>query len=340
MLTQAHMLPTKDWEMKTATLERSTLHQVFPEGEIYAVSDCEWLGIAAAYYGLESLSLADASKLPPESSVVLYLRHNLVSAEIRKLFRGARVLVIPIASFDPELEAALYTQKLAMHTDYDSACALGRYWVENIQNQDGPLVFTGPDTGESGTGPERTDLVCTFTDDLSIAAWLEPAISPGQWVSVGSFCEISLTTRPSRDQPQPYTIDGTAVAAGLLVGRHPRVSDVGEARIRAADKLRRELAAAAPISLRLENGTLTEVRAGGQDFTDALLEVTNPEHGLQALELGIGTNLGIQPEVDWQINSQLNEGAGPVHLGFGEGITGAHMDFIVAESTHRFISPN
>jgi hypothetical protein len=40
-----------------------------------------------------------------------------------------------------------------------------------------------------------------------------------------------------------------------------------------------------------------------------------------------------------RFNSQLNEGAGPVHLGFGDGMTGAHMDFVVAECTHRFPAP-
>ena len=51
----------------------------------------------------------------------------------------------------------------------------------------------------------------------------------------------------------------------------------------------------------------TGVRAGGRDFTDAVRDVTNPDHGLQALELGIGTNQCVLPEVRWQVNSQLNE---------------------------------
>jgi hypothetical protein len=41
--------------------------------------------------------------------------------------------------------------------------------------------------------------------------------------------------------------------------------------------------------------------------------------------------------VDWRFNSQLNEGAGVMHIGFGEGITGAHMDFVIPESDHHFL---
>lgn len=314
------------------TRSENTLHQIFPVGDIYAVTDCEWLRIAAEHYGLIGVSVEDSPELPSDASVVLFLRTSLVSPELRKRFPLARVLVVPIASFDPSVEAALYTQKLVTRTDYVAACALGRYWVDAITSQAGPLVFFG------GNGSGHTDLTCSFSEQLSAAAWLEPAIGPGQWVSVGSFCELSFSTPPTPGEPSPFSLDGTATATGVLVARDRRFTAAGEARIKAAERLRRELVAAAPITLRLADGALTEVRASGRDFTDAVREVTNPQHGLQALELGIGTNFSVLPDVSWHINSQLNEGAGPVHLGFGEGVSGAHMDFVVAEGNHRFMS--
>jgi hypothetical protein len=314
------------------------LRQIFSDGEIYAVTDCEWIGIAAEYYGLQGVSLDDAAGLPAEANVALFLRNSLVSPEVRKLFPRASVLVIPIASFDPSLEAALYTQKLVMLTDFIAACEQGRYWVDKIKNETGQLAFSSLDGEIAATPTERTDLVCSFGDDLSAAAWLEPAIRPGQWVSVGSFCELSFSTPPSPEEPNPFSLNGTAVASGVLVARDRHFTATGDSRIRAAQELRRDLVAAAPISLRLDDGVLVEVRAGGRDFTDAVREVTNPEHGLQALELGIGTNQRVLPAVSWEVNSQLNEGAGPFHLGFGEGVSGAHMDFVVAESGHRFLS--
>jgi hypothetical protein len=329
--------------MKAETLQQNTLSQVFPEGQIYAVSDCEWLGIAAAYYGLESISLADAAKLPPEANIVLLLRNSQVNSDLRKTLARAKVLVIPISSFDPELEAALYTQRLVTITDYQAACTQGHYWVDNLKNQAGTLVFSTGDADHADrpdhsccccAGPP-TQLVCSFSDQLSAAAWLEPVLQPGQWVSVGSLCEVSLRNNP-HEQPHQFSLDGTAGASGVLVARDRHCTAAGEARIRAAAELRRTLVAAAPITLRLDGGVLTEVRADGQDFTDAVREVTNPDHGLQAIELGLGTNYNVLPEVRWQVNSQLNEGAGPVHLGFGDGVTGPHMDFIVPHATHRF----
>lgn len=312
----------------------SKLRQIFPGGEIYAVTDDDWLGEKAGQYGLSWLSLSDAEKLPDGANVVLFLRHGQVSADLRRRFRTARVLVVPIASFDPSPEAALYTQRLTMLTDYAAACERGRYWVSNIKRHTGRLVFSSAEG--AGNDLARTNLTCELARSLSADAWLEPVLKQGQWIGVGSYCELSMTVRPSSGRPRPFLLRGTAVASGVLVARDPRCDEAGDRRIRFAADLRAELAAHAPVVLELEHSVLRSARAGGQDFTAAIREATNPEHGLHALELGIGTNQSVLPHVTWGINSQLNEGAGPVHIGFGEGMTGAHMDFIIAEADHKF----
>lgn len=314
--------------------KENKLRQLFGEDEIFLVTDDEWLGLAATYHGMTAVMLSDARNLPAGANVALLLRHTLVTVEIRKMFRDAAVLLVPIASFDPSLEAALYTQKLMMLTDYAETCRGSRYWADSISREPGPLVFSGP--GVNGNDADRTHLVCSLGDDITADAWLECKISAGQWISVGTLCEFSMTAPSSADWCSAFVIDGTAVASGVLVARDARFDEAGDARIQAAQRLQTELAARSPIILHLDGGVLTSVRAGGEDFTDAVRDVTNPEHGLHTLELGIGTNLGVLPHVNWKFNSQLNEGAGAVHLGYGEGITGAHVDFVIAESAHDF----
>jgi hypothetical protein len=313
------------------------LRQLFSgDGEIFLVTDDEWLGLAASHYGMTTVMLPGCDRLPPGANVALLLRHNLVTVDIRKAFGDAAVLLVPIASFDPSLESALYTQKLMLLSDYAQTYRWTRYWADSIASQPGPLVFSGPAANHAEA--DRTHLVCTLGDNITADAWLHPTIDPGQWISVGTLCELSMTAPSSSDWSSAFVIDGTAVASGVLVARDARYDEAGDARIRAAERLRAELTEHAPVTLRLEDGILTSVRAGGQDFTGAVRDVTNPEHGMHTLELGIGTNLSVLPHVDWSFNSQLNEGAGAVHLGFGEGITGAHMDFVIAESEHEFRS--
>jgi hypothetical protein len=311
------------------------LRQVFPAGEIYLVSDDRSIQEAAAEYGLAGHPLEAAEDLPDGANVVLVLRNELVSRAIRKAFTPMRVLVIPIASFDPSLDASLYTLRLAVNSDYSTTCDRNRYWATHVANAVGALVFEGSNAG-SDDSQVRTSLVCTFGAEIEANAWMAPALDTGHWVSVGSYCEFSMTAPSSTDWCGRFTINGTAVASGVLVAKDARCESIGEERIQQAHRLRKELVSRAPITLRLEDGQVTSVRADGDDFTDAVREVTNPEYGLHTLELGIGTNMGLLPQVDWMYNSQMNEGAGIVHLGVGEGITGAHMDFIVADGGHRF----
>jgi hypothetical protein len=145
-----------------------------------------------------------------------------------------------------------------------------------------------------------------------------------------------MTAPSSSDWCGRFTVNGTMAASGVLVAKDVMCTDKGEARIRQAQELQEQLVARAPIVVHLTDGKVTSIKAGGEDFTEAVRQATNPTYELHALELGLGTNMNLLPQVDWAYNSQMNEGAGAVHVGIGEGITGAHMDFVVAESNHHF----
>jgi hypothetical protein len=305
------------------------LRQIFPTGDIFLVSDDSDLQQAAAGYDLLGHGLDSAEDLPDASNVVLVLRNEWISRSIRKAFERMKVLIIPLGSFDPALEASLYTLKLAVNSDYGAACEMNQYWAKKMANALGQLVFDGKDTG-------GTSFSCTFGSEIEANAWMRPALDPGDWVSVASYCEFSLAAPSSPDRSSQFTINGTAVASGVLVAQDARSDGEGAERIRQAKELRAELVARGPVVLRLEDGVVTSVVAGGEDFTKAVREATNPDYELRALELGLGANLKLLPQVDWTYNSQMNEGAGAVHIGLGEGITGAHIDFVVAESAHRF----
>lgn len=307
------------------------LRAVFPVGDIFAVSDDGELGKAAEEYGLVFVGLDETEKLPVGANVIVLLRRNLVSVQIRKLFRKHRALVVPVASFDTGSEAALYTLRMLLLTDYATAAGRAREWTKDISDNLGSLVFRSADAdGHS------TNLVCSLAQNLKIDAWLSPEIQVGQWASIGAYCELSLTAPSTQNWTGSFTLDGTVVASGALVARDARYNELGDARIRAANELRDELAEYPAITVELEKGTAVSITADGKDYTDAVRQVTNPDYDLHALELGIGTNLTLLPHVDWRFNSQLNEGAGCVHIGFGEGMTGAHMDFIVAQGSHHF----
>lgn len=252
--------------------------------------------------------------------VVLLLCHQPVSRAVRQQFGPASVLLLPIVSFDADPEAVMYTVRLLLATDFADTCRRNGEWIDLLRSTPAAMLsFSGP----------NVDLNCRLHDELRAHTSLDVAIAKGEWVSVADYCEVSLTAPSQKNWCGAFTIDGVAQAAGVLVAEDSRVTPEGSARIQAAKQLRRELVDSGPVGLVMEQGVLRSVTVGGRDRTAEVLDVTNGDYGLHAVELGLGSNLGVAPLIDWGFNSQMNEGAAKVHLGFGEGITGAHMDFVL-----------
>jgi hypothetical protein len=313
------------------------LRQLFPQGDVFAVTDDAVLGQAAAQTGLVHVPLERAGELPDDASVVLLLQHHMVSRRLRLAFKRHRVLVVPIASFDSSPASARYTLEMALRTDWARATDTTAYWIQKLSGGTGKVVFGPPEPPTADSRETDTmRLVCSLGSALTVDAWARAAIGPGDWVSIGSCCELAITRRPEQAVEESFCLDGTAHASGVLAARDPRCTEAGRKRFEAARELRAEMTRLGSIRLEVTDNAATRVTAGGRDLTGELLSATNPDHGLQALELGLGTNLGVLPDVDWWVNSQLNEGAGVMHIGFGEGITGAHMDFVVSTCDHHF----
>ncbi|MGP4022518.1 hypothetical protein [Actinomadura sp. 3N407] len=322
--------------MTTSTTSDALLRQLFPRGDIFAVADDAELGRAAAERGLAYVPLEQAEELPAGANVVLLLQHHMISKRIRLMFKHQSVLVVPIISFDGSPGPARYTLDMTLRTDWVRAADTATYWIEKLREGAGQVVFGPPEPLPADGDADTMRLVCSLGAALSVDAWPRATIGAGNWVSVGSCCELSITRQAGQTGADSFSMDGTAHAAGVLAACDPRCTESGRKRVEEARVLRAEIAELGAIRLEMKDNVLTGITAGGRDFTEELLSATNPDHGLQALELGLGTNLGVLPDVDWRVNSQLNEGAGVMHIGFGDGFTGAHMDFVVPECDHHF----
>jgi hypothetical protein len=324
--------------MTTPTASDGLLRQLFPQGDIFAVTDDAVLGQAATERGLVYVPLERAEELQAGASVLLLLQHHMVSKQLRRVFRHHSVLVVPIASFDSSASSARYTLEMTLRTDWIRAASMASYWIERLRECAGQVVFSpsGPLAADSAEGGSMR-LVCSLASAVTVDAWPRAAIGLGDWVGVGSCIELSITRQPGQSAADTFSMQGTAHASGVLAAFDPRGTEAGRKRYEEARELRAEMAELGTIRLEMKDNVLTGATAGGRDFTRELLSATNPDHGLRAFEFGIGTNLGLRPEIDWRVNSQLNEGAGVMHIGLGEGITGAHVDFVVAECDHHFL---
>jgi hypothetical protein len=286
------------------------------------VSDDAAVVDAARAAGMPTLQWTADLAVPEGTNVVLALCHRMGTNAIREQFKQARVLALPIRSFDESPAAAIYTLAMVCATDFVATCRRNNEWISLLHDlTTEELRFNGP----------NSDLRCQLGDNLRVDTSLDVELGEGEWVSIGNYCEVSLTPPSTADWHGSFVLDGHVEAVGVLVATDSRATATALDRIRRASELRSAIVETGPIRLELSDSRLRSAMLDGTECADWIAAATNPDYGLHATELGLGTNLDIAPLVDWTINSQLNEGTGLVHLGFGEGITGAHMDFIVTD---------
>jgi hypothetical protein len=84
-----------------------------------------------------------------------------------------------------------------------------------------------------------------------------------------------------------------------------------------------------PVSVTIKDSRVMSVLSGDREIAGELEHLTNPLRKLMLTEMAFSTNGSLPPKnIDWTCNSQFNEGSLGIHVGIGDGLTGAHVDLI------------
>lgn len=280
----------------------------------------EWLEVI----GFSCVNFANHSNDKQVKSVVVMLTdENTIPpySSWRKMLRNSKVLIFPLTSFDATIEAAKYTLNLLAYSDVVAASKANEQWLDTLMNVDVPLIFGG-----SGTHFE-----CEIKDEVvAMGPRTSPALLPGEWEGVGVFFEVGMILDPDHFQPG-YKVNGVFEVPGVCVAHHRQMRpELRHLAVRAWDLvsvLRRR--GCFPLRMAVEDSYVTQLLAGGVDIKNEVRELTNPRYDLLLTEMAISTNVNLPLEiVNWSLNCQINEGVSGVHIGLGDGLTGAHIDFI------------
>lgn len=243
----------------------------------------------------------------------------------RDRFGESRVLIMPFISFDPRFAATTYTLELLAKAPVTDAVARNRQWLEFLATHAGPITLEGG----------GTSLTCALDDDVTVLRpKVEMELEVGEWESIGSYFEVGMVPVPEdfRQGIRPgYTVDGVLEAAGCAVAHHRHVGEEAKQRSWRAWEVLQDAReqGAFPLRVEIERSRVNHVWAGGEDLAPLLGDLSNPNLDRVLCEMAFSTNTAMDPAIiDWTHNSQLNEGAAGVHVAIGEGVTGAHIDFI------------
>ena len=155
---------------------------------------------------------------------------------------------------------------------------------------------------------------------------------PGEWEAIGMFFEIAMIPDNEDFFHPGYVVSGEVDAVGVAIAHHRVMPEQLTHLPKEAWELLGGLLKSDRFPLRVivENSQLTEARTkDGFEITDALRRFSNPQLELMLVEMAISNNTGLDiGMVNWNINSVMNEGVRGIHFAVGDGVTGAHIDFL------------
>ncbi|BCZ90718.1 hypothetical protein CSW23_02625 [Thermus scotoductus] len=308
-------------------LDRS-LMPVFGSSEFIFVTDEPKLLSWLRGHDIETYLLDSVGELPkPKRKNVVLLPttgEGLSFFKLERFFKSSRLLIVPLVAFDPSFEAAVYTVNLLGVSDFEQATKENAKWVSLLEGGEFErLVFKGACGELEMLLKERVDLMLPR---------MEPALLPGEWEAVGMFFEVAMIPDNEDFFHPGYIVNGELEVSGVAVAHHrvmpKHLTYLPTMAWELLGSLARE--GGFPLRVKIENSQLKEVRSSnGVDLTDKIRDFSNRELELMLVEMAISNNPGLDlPKVDWRVNSVLNEGIRGIHFAVGDGVTGAHIDFI------------
>lgn len=287
------------------------------------VSDLRESGLEA--YAYEELDHVSPRKLRDVVAIAVSFDSVPEGKLIEAYLGESAMLVLPIASFSGSVEGARYMLKMLSSANLDR-CVTGLHDLLEAIEVEPTLRFKGG----------GTDLLVDLPDEVCLMApKTDTVIQPGEWVSIAQYLEVGLINTPGRERPA-HTMNGIFVAPGHVVAYHRHFRSQVEATARLTwdglNEIRRRHAGA-PIVLRVDDSRLVSLTCGDEDILDWAQSVIDPNNRTYVSEFGMAaTSDWPVADVSWDINSQINEAIGGLHLGLGRGVTGAHIDLVAPQA--------
>lgn len=305
-------------------IQYGSLSTLFASGNLPVVaSDSYYVLRKFEAAGFESLPLSclisDSNDAPPEILLVTVDHKQIPSPqELHTVMGDSAVLLAPLLSFCANQRSVDYFVSRLKKIDFVSACAASRRRIDQFQDLQKPLLI-------SSSGCQ---LSVVLGDNLEVfAPKLVPEIKPGEWISVSQFLEIALI--PNEDY-SCFRVNGNLSCEGISIAVHQKNYETSKPLAKKAWDILSEIRSTGgfPLVVVIDDSKVVEITTQGGDNVLAEIEPLTDKtfHGF-LIEVGFASQLP-DPGIDWTVNSQLNEGAGGVHVALGTGVDAAHIDFI------------
>jgi hypothetical protein len=288
---------------------------LFGHEELSIISDSEDFLRECTLLGFNTANISKLEKLPKNSIVFSFSNDAAKTTfELAKNTENKKSVFCATQVFEPTVAAALYSLKLLLSSNFEHALCTQRS-VLNMLNSHETFFLSGNDADAQVSIPPHAQPYALLAEDVS-----------HDFVqSVAEFFEVHYA-HMNPEEPCPFSVTGTLKIEGILtVLRKPNPTLPAGLKTSLrwlSDRISEEGAL-----LSIKENTITSLKIKNEEHIK-LLDLASGSRGLKLTEFAIGVNEAIASNIDYKINSQMNEGISGVHLAIGDGASGYHIDFL------------
>jgi hypothetical protein len=167
-------------------------------------------------------------------------------------------------------------------------------------------------------------LNCFLSENLEVIN-TEDELEPGWFYSISEILESGIVNIQS--DKSSFSVDGTFFFDGIIYACANQ--QVKESNQDLLNYLLKKVASSQEKYIDIEDNSIIRLVLDGRDETSILLDMNyGLERNLSCTEIGFGCNTIIAQNINWQINSIMNQGVHGMHIGIGMAQKSPYIDFI------------
>ncbi|MBP5959146.1 hypothetical protein ICA16_26055 [Pseudomonas anatoliensis] len=279
------------------------------------IADSDVFLTECALLGFKTANIFELTKLP-KNTIVFSFSNRAARAmfEIAKVTDSKKSIFCATQVFEPTVTAVIYSLKLLLRSNFEHSLLMQRS-VLSMLNSNQEFSLSGNNATASVSIHSHAKPYALLPEDIS-----------GNFVqSVAEFFEVHYA-HMHPEEPSPFSFTGTLRVAGILtVLRKP--NPTLPAGLKSSLRWLSDRIAQEGALLSIQDNTIISFKTNDEEQIK-LLDLAAGIRGLKLTEFAIGVNEAIAPDIDYKINSQMNEGINGVHLAIGDGSSGFHIDFL------------
>lgn len=281
----------------------------------------QWLrlhDVSAATF--DEIAVGDAEM--PRRALAVPLDWDRVPSRktLREAWSGTSVLWLPLASFSSDLETAKYSVEMFSEVDVLKSVAMNRRVITRLLMEREEITITGPDTA----------LKVKLPDLIHAVGRTRVALLDDEHSTLGNYFEVGMSPADmAGNLDATISVSGCLRIDSVLVAKHREMRRESALSFGTAAEVAEELRRACPFQVTIEEN---RVVGGLGEWAETVHRLSGPQYDYALTEVAVGTGALPLGRVEWSLNSVLNEGATGIHIGVGNGLNGAHFDFISTEA--------